>query len=562
MINFKNEFVGCLEKATNLKKEELVRYIEIPPDPGLGSLSFQCFALAKKQGKTAQEVAKETLEKLSSELFEFSEKNGYINARINPEILYRECTTEILEKKDNYGKPAQDKEHYIIDTFNVNTFKTLHIGHLRMIVCGDAIHRMLDFCGHRSIPVYYGGDVGTHVAKWYWYYKKYLTKSQQEVPEKDVAKWFGEIYLRAVATAKEDMDSTAEINDLQRKMLSDKKIKEELRVLRDKSFEAYMAVKDELGVNLEDKIFESETEFRFLEIKDTLIKEHKELIRESEDALIADLSGYGLGVLVLVKQNGSPLYAAKDIALVQLKMERYPEAKNFLYVVGSEQEYYLRQMFKIFSILYPDTSHRHISLGMVNLDTGKMASRQGEMLLYEDFRDALIAKVTETLKDNKLDTEKDTVSAIVFGTIKFEMLKIGFGKTFVFDMSTALDLQGDSAVYVQYSGVRAKSILRNIGVEYNITIEKLALAEEERRLLELMYRFPELVKFATIEYRPNLIAGYCLELARAFNRFYVNCPVISKQQELQVQRVLLVKAYLQCLTNALYLLGINIPERM
>lgn len=566
MINFKEEFANCLLKTIKKDIFEIIKIIEEPPDFNLGDLSFPCFSLAKDLKKSPNDISEEIVEKLKKDnqnYFDFIAVGGYINAKIKPEILYTETITTVFEKKGNYGKPEKaTKEQYVIDTFNANTFKILHVGHLRMIVGGDSISRLLSFSGYDSKPVYYGGDVGTHVAKWYWYYLQ-LPKDKQKIPNTNVAKWFGEIYISAGEKAKVDENSTKEIDNIQKKILTDLSLQKEIARLRDICYQAYMQVKDELKVELVDKIFESETEKKFLEIKDLFIKEHNDIIKESEDAIIADLKDKKLDVLVLIKKNGAPLYGAKDIALVQIKKQRFPKCNHFIYIVGSEQDFYFRQLFGLFSIIYPETTHEHISLGMVNLSSGKMASRTGGMVLYEDLRDMLREKVKVVLTENNLEHDKDIIDKIVFGTIKFEMLKIGFNKTFIFDINSALNLQGDSSVYIQYSGVRAKSILRKAnfkGASNAPTPEKIE--DDEKRLLNLIMQFPEKVEYATKERKPNIISSFCLDLSHAFNKFYGNCPVITDNKALQEQRLALISAYLQCLENATWLLGIDIPEKM
>jgi len=565
MFNFKEKFAEEISRITKKDISETLKFIEEPPDFNLGDLSFPCFSLAKELKKSPLDISKEIVEKLreNKDYFDYVAVGGYINLKIKPEILYKETITNVLEKKENYGKSKIGaNEQYVIDTFNANTFKTLHVGHLRMIVGGDSISRLLSFSGYDSKPVYYGGDVGTHVAKWYWCYSQ-LPKDKQQIPKTNVSKWFGEIYIAAGEKAKDNVDSKKEIDDIQKKILTDKDLQKEIAKLRDICYQAYMQVKTELGVELVDKIFESETEKKFLEIKDEFIKEHKDIIKESEDAIIADLKDKKLDVLVLIKKNGAPLYAAKDIALVQIKKQKFPKCKHFIYVVGSEQDFYFRQLFSLFSVIYPKTTHEHTSLGMVNLTTGKMASRAGGMVLYEDLRDQLQEKVKQVLTENNLEHQKEIIDKIVFGTIKFEMLKIGFNKTFVFDISSALDLQGDSSVYVQYSGVRAKSILRKASYKKTSKISKpKELTEEEKRLLYLILQFPSKVEYATKERKPNIIASYCLDLARAFNKFYTNCPVLSVDKEITEQRLATISAYLQTLENALWLLGIDIPEKM
>lgn len=565
MLNFKEKFAEEISRVINKDFSETLKFIEEPPDFNLGDLSFPCFSLVKELKKSPQDISKDIVEKLKEkqDVFEYFAVGGYVNILIKPDTLYKETITNVLEKKESYGKSEIGaNQQYVIDTFNANTFKTLHVGHLRMIVGGDAISRLLSFSGYDAKPVYYGGDVGTHVAKWYWYYSQ-LPKDKQQIPETNVSKWFGEIYIAAGEKAKENINSKKEIDDIQKKILTEKKLQEEIAKLRDVCYQGYMQVKTELGVELVDRIFESETEKKFLEIKDAFINEHKDIIKESDDAIIADLKDKKLDVLVLIKKNGAPLYAAKDIALVQIKQQKFPKCKHFIYVVGSEQDFYFRQLFSLFSVVYPDTTHEHISLGMVNLASGKMASRAGGMVLYEDLRDQLLDKVKQVLKENNLEHHKEIIDKIVFGTIKFEMLKIGFNKTFVFDINSALDLQGDSSVYVQYSGVRAKSILRKANYKETSKISKpKIITEEERKLLSLILQLPSKVEYATKERKPNIIASYCLDLARAFNKFYTNCPVLSEDEEITEQRLALISAYIQVLKNATWLLGIEIPEKM
>ncbi len=566
MINFKEKFANDLSKVIDKDISEIIKTIEEPPDFELGDLSFPCFSLATNLKKSPQDISKDLVEKLKKEkqnIFDFVSVAGYINVKINNNILYKETISEVLNKKKEYGKSdIGKKEQYVIDTFNANTFKTLHVGHLRMVVGGDSINRLLSFCGYDPRPVYYGGDVGTHVAKWYWYYLQ-LPKEKQNIPKINVAKWFGEIYIAAGEKAKVNENSTKEIDNLQKQILIDPKLQKEIARLRDVCYMAYMQVKDELGIELIDKIFESETEKRFLDIKDSFIKEHKDRIQESDDAVIADLKDKKLDVLVLIKKNGAPLYGAKDIALVQIKKEKFPKCNHFIYVVGSEQDFYFRQLFYLFSKVYPSTTHEHLSLGMVNLSSGKMASRAGGMVLYEDLRDILREKVKDVLTENNLAHDKDIIDKIVFGTIKFEMLKIGFNKTFVFDINSALDLQGDSSVYVQYSGVRAKSILRKANFkEFTKVPSPKKLENDEKKLLSLIMQFPAKAEYATRERKPNAVVSFCLDLSHTFNKFYGNCQVISDDKELTEQRLALIISYLQTLENATWLLGIEIPEKM
>ena len=546
--------------------QEILNLTSSPPSRDLGDLSFPCFAVSKILKKSPQEISKDLYLKIpSNEVFTFSEVNGYFNAKINDSLLLKETITEVLTKDKEYGSLKIDDKQYVIDTFNANPLKTLHIGHVRNIVTGDFVSRILTFVGADPKPVSYGGDIGTHVAKWYWYYSK-LTDSEKQIPDKDVSKWFGSIYIKAGLLLEENKEVyTKEIDSLQVEIMQSSSLQEEIKNLANKSHQAYMDVGKELDVYLDSSFFESDTEKRFFEVKDKLFSENKELFLEDDGAIVADLKDESLGNFILIKQNGAALYGAKDIGLVSLKKERYPSCNDFLYVVASEQDFYFKQLFKLFSFIYPSTTHFHINHGLINTSEGKMKSREGESFLYEDFRDSLFSGVKNKLIVNGLDFDDSIVRDISFGVIKFEMLKTNLNKTIVFDISSALDFQGDSSPYVQYSGVRAKSILEKSNSS-DLSLDSLIIdysLEEDEILLALKINdFKEKVFVSYKGYKSHVMVNYVLELSHIFNKFYTNCPVLVVNENTKNTRLLLIKAFLITLNNALNLLGIKVPSKM
>ena len=286
---------------------------------------------------------------------------------------------------------------------------------------------------------------------------------------------------------------------------------------------------------------------------------------QDQGAIIADLKDEALGNFILIKQNGAALYGAKDIGLVSLKKERYPSCNDFLYVVANEQDFYFKQLFKLFTFIYPSLNHFHINHGLVNTSLGKMKSREGDSFLYEDFRDSLFSGVKDKLIENGLVVKDSIIHDISFGVIKFEMLKTNLNKTIVFDIASSLDFQGDSAPYVQYSGVRAKSILEKSNSE-NLSLKELSInhsLEIEEVLLALKINdFKEVVFLSYSGYKSQVMVNYVLELSHIFNKFYTTCPVLVKDEDTKNTRLLLIKAFLITLTNALGILGINLPDKM
>jgi arginyl-tRNA synthetase len=565
-MDFKELFAkhinSCLK---DIDYKQIYSNIEKPPTIELGDYSFPTFFLAKYFKKNPVDIAKDLCEKLKTQnkYFTFFSKSAYLNVKIKDDFYFKNIIEDILINKEDYGKVKYTKHTYVIDTFNANPFKALHIGHLRNIVVGDSIHRILKFANQESYPISYSGDVGTHVAKWYWYYSSLNNKSK---PEKNISKWFGEIYLKAQEKLSKNKEYSKEINIVQKKINEDLKLKKEIKELRDLCKKGYENIKEELDINLEGNLYESEAEQEFLKIKEELFRKYPNIFYESNGAYIADLKRFGLDVLVLIKQNGSLLYAAKDIGLVKLKLQHYPKANNFLYVVGSEQKDYFKHLFKLFSLIYPKTKHKHVAHGLVNLETGKMASRKGSLILYEDFRIILENKVKEILEENKLSFNKKVLKDIVNGTIKFEMLSSSINKNITFNIKKAVQLQGDSSAYIQYSGVRAKSILNKIkeNIDLNLLkeLKNIKLDNEERELLNLLLSFKSKVDQSYLNFKPNIISNYCLDLAHSFSKFYSNCPVLNSSSIIRKRRLLLIKAYYIVLNNALNLIGINIPEKM
>jgi len=568
-MDLKNEFARLLDKAINDKSLSLAQIeslITTPPTTELGDYAFPVFSLCKIYKKPAQEIAIDIvsqLKKISASNLEFSAVSGYVNAKANPHFIFEETIRDVIDNGKNYGKVRLDRKQYVLDTFQPNPLKMIHVGHIRNGVTGDSIYRLLTFANQDVKTVSFQGDIGTHIARWLWYYKS-LPKTSQKPPERDISRWIGEIYISSGEKLKENPDLKKEVDDLQVKLMSDEKLKKELKKLVNLSNKDFLKVADELNVTIDKVIFESECEIVFNKIKEKLFNDYKDIFMESENAIVANLKDEQLGNLILVKQNGALLYGAKDSALVNIKKKLYPSCNNFLYVVASEQDFYLKQLFRLFELIYSETTHKHISFGLVSLESGKMKSRTGEVVFYEDLRDALFEKIGKILEDNDLEQSIEIIRDIATGVIKFEMLKISINKDFIFSMEKALDLQGDSAPYLQYSGVRAKSILKKAEFKPSLSLlnKENLLEEDELNLVKCISRFKEVVLSAATQYKPNLIASYSLDLAHLFSKFYSSCVVLHEDEHIRNNRLLLIKAYLITLENALWLLGIKIPEKM
>jgi arginyl-tRNA synthetase len=538
----------------DIAKELKVPLEEIEKPEKYGDLAYPCFNMAKKLKKNPNEIAKELASKLKIKFIEKVEAIGpYVNFYIN----WKDFSQELLKNMDKGYGSRNDKETVIMDVFQPNPFKPFHIGHIRNAVLGESIRRILEFCGKKTIAVSYMGDVGTHVAKWLWYFNNFY---KGEVPKENVSKWAGEIYAEATRKVAENEEYEDEVKEVNRKLDErDPEIMKLWEKIRGLCLEDFWRIRDELGVHLDDNFYESEVEGPGKELVNKLLKEGKAKI--SEGAVVADLEKYGLDTFLLLKSDGTALYSTKDLGLIQLKMKKYKFDKS-LFIVAAEQEMYFKQLFKtmeIFKISGWD-KNVHVSYGLVVLKDGKMSSRYGTVILYEDLRDEMIKKVGEILKDSDLEDKEDVAKNVAFGAIKFPMLNIESRKTIKFDWEQALDFEGKSGPYLQYSYVRAFNILNKAEIKnYDASL----LREDiELRIIKKIAVFPEVVRQASEHYAPNEISNYLFELAQEFNSFYHDLPVLKAEDKLKNARLKLVESVMTVLGNGLHLLGIPLLEKM
>lgn len=540
-------------------KEEIAKKLnvdieKIEEPERYGDFAYPCFNLAKKQGKDPKKIAKELAEKLKIKFVKKIEAIGpYINFYIDWPIFSKELLNLINEKYGSWN----EKETVIMDVFQPNPFKPFHIGHIRNAVLGESIRRILEFCGKKTIAVSYMGDIGTHVARWLWYFNKFY---KGEIPKKNVSKWAGEVYAEATRKVNEKKEYEEEVKEINKK-LDDRnpEIMKTWKRIRELCLEDFWKIKKELDVHLDDSFYESDVEEPGRKIVKQLVKDGKAKI--SEGAPVADLEKYGLGTFLLLKSDGTTLYSTKDLGLAELKRKKYKFDKS-VFIVAAEQDLYFKQLFKtmeLFKILGWDKSV-HVSYGLVILKKGKMSSRYGTVILYEDLRDEMIKKVNEILKDSNIENKEEVIRKVAFSAIKFPMLNIDNKKTIKFDWEQALDFEGKSGPYLQYSYVRAINILKKSELKkYDASLLK---EDIEIKLIKKIAKFPTIVKECADQYSPNILTNYLFELAQDFNSFYQFLPVLKSEENLRNARLKLVDSIRIVLKNGLYLLGISILEKM
>ncbi len=552
-----NDVKNVLGKT--VEKKDIM--LETPPDEKMGDVAFPCFVLAKEMKKSPTEIAKELSEKIKPGglIKEIKPIGPYLNFFGDWEQLGNNVLESIKKKEKNFGKGGGGLT-YLLEVFQANPFKSFHIGHVKNAVFGEAINRILLFNGFKTITVNFSGDVGTHVAKWLWYYKKFY---KGEIPKENFSKWSGELYATACEKVEEKEEYKEEVAEINR--LVDKKDSSILplwKKIRDLCYDDLKKIKDELDVSVEQWYPESETVEEGKKVVNKLVE--KGILEVSDGAVIANLEKYNLGVLLFLKNDGSPLYAAKDSGLLHMK-KRDHKVDKFLYVVASEHDLYFKQLFKIYELagFSKPGDNIHISFGLVTLKEGKMASRLGNVIVYEDLKNEMVKRAKQEIEQRNPNLKnKDKVAKMIaFGAMKFTMLNIDNVKPIKFDWDEALDLQGKTGPYVQYTHARMYSLLKKAEIE-GIIDASLLKHEKEISLLRQLSKFPQTVDNAYKELKPLIIVNYVYELAAKFNEFYQFVPVIKADEETRKARLGLVEGVEQVLENGMWILGIEAPEEM
>ncbi len=507
--------------------------------------------------KSPVQIASEIAGKIKSKEFEKIEAKGpYINFFVNRNNLAEETLKEIITKREKYGK-GNEKSKVMIEFSQPNTHKAFHVGHIRGTSLGESLARINEFMGNKVIRANYSGDTGMHIAKWIWCYQKYHKNEKLQEDES----WIAGIYVDAVKRLAENETLQEEVDEINRKIESkdDKKINELWKKTRELSIKSWGKIYKELGTRFDVHYFESEVEMPGKKIAQDLVKKGIAVI--SEEATIMDLKEYNLGVWVLLRKDGTVLYSAKDLALAERKAKEYKVNRNII-LSADEQNLHFRQLIKTLELMKTKEKFIHVNYGMVRLPSGKMSSRTGDNILYSDFINELkeYAK-SEIVKREKISGKEleERALAISIAAIKYSMLKQSSNNVIVFDKEEALNFEGNTGPYLLYSYARAKSILEK--AEYKQKRGKIEKIEDnEKKLINEMSKFKEIVENAYKELSPNVLANYAYQLSQSFNEFYHSNKVIGSEEE--QFRLSLVDCFSQVLKNALFLLGIKVIEKM
>ena len=569
MINFKKEIAKIISNIIDINEIELEGYIEIPQDIANGDYAFPCFRLAKELRKAPPVIANEIKEKIdvNNELIDSVQvAGGYLNFYINKELLVKTTIEELDKFKEDFGKSniGQDKK-IIVEYSSPNIAKPFHIGHLRNTLIGHSLYNMYKFLGYNVISINHLGDYGTQFGKMIEGYK--LWGNEYNIEENPIEE-LTRIYVRINDLCKEDESVLEKCRDNFKKLEEgDEYCTEIWNKFKELSLKEFNRIYDILGVSFDSLNGEAFYSDKMDEIVELLDKSGK--LIESEGAKIVDLEEQKKGICMIKKSNDSTTYATRDLAAILYRTREY-DFDKCLYIVAYEQNLHFKQVFEVAKLLGIDEKYvnglQHVPYGMVHLKTGKMSTREGNVIKVNDLLEEAVSRVEKIIdeKNPNMENKYENAKKIGIGAITFSNVGTTIIKDQIFDWDTILNFNGETGPYIQYTYVRTQSVLRNVDsipqIE-NIDVSELK-NKEAIKVMKLIYNFQDTIVDATNKNEPSILARFLIDLAKAYSSFYNEYKIMSEVESEKNARIYLTYMVGLILKIGMNLLGIEMPNKM
>ena len=558
------QYIAQKINVEGVAQEEIASLLAVPPDSAMGDFALPCFRFAKALKKSPVIIAQELAKTIAPDevIAEVSAVNGYLNFKVNKAGLAADVLARIAREGAKYGASDEGSGKTVcIDYSSVNIAKPFHIGHLSTTVLGGALYRIFNFLGYRAVGINHLGDYGTQFGKLISAYKRW---GNREEVERGGIHAVNALYVRFNEEADEAME--AEAREYFRLIESgDKEANDLFEWFKSLTLAYVEKIYDRLHIR-----FDSYAGERFYTDKMApVVAELKEkgLLKESNGAQIVDLEAYGMPPCLILRSDGASLYSTRDLAAAIYRKKTYDFYKC-LYVVAYQQNLHFKQVFKVLELMGYDWAKDlvHVAYGMVSLEDGAMSTRKGKVVWLEDVISRCVEKARVILEEKNPALEnKDAVAETVgVGAVVFGALYNSKIKDITFSYDKALNFDGETSVYVQYTCARAASVLSKAAAD-GIAFDEAASGTpnaQEAELLKALGDFPATVREAAEKYEPSFVARWCVDTAKLFNKCYFDCKILQAEEDVRAFRLALTKATLTALTNGLGLLGIGVPEKM
>jgi arginyl-tRNA synthetase len=552
--------------------DKIYGLLSTPPKANMGDVAFACFPLAKALKNAPNKIANELAEtiEVSETFLEIKAFGPYLNFFLNPSITNKIILEKINDQSYFKESLIDTAPKTIIEYSQPNTHKIMHVGHMRNLCLGNAIVSLYKYAGIETLSTTFPGDVGTHVAKCLWYYKKYNT---EEIPTQRKGAWIGKMYTKGntlledeKGTPKEDENRKELTLILKQLHAGEGEYFDLWKETREWSIELMNEVYKWAKVEFDSWYWESDVDSTSVDLVNEYLK--KGLFIKDDGAVGIDLSEDKLGFCLLLKSDGTGLYATKDLELARRKFIDQKVEKS-IYVVDNRQSLHFKQVFKTLEKMGFENAKDcyHLQYEMVELTDGAMSSRKGNIVPMQ----ALIEEMVTVIKEQHLGKYQDewspekiheVANTVASGAIKYGMTRVDSNKKIIFDMKDWLKLDGESGPYIQYVYARINSLVNKIGtapsVDYGLLNHKL-----EMDLTFKLSQLNTIIETCVSQNKTHPLCAYLYDLAKSFNSFYAECSVAKAEtEELKYARVELCKAVANNIKHGLGILGIDSPEQM
>jgi len=552
------------EAAALPEAEELRGMLAVPPDPGMGDYAFPCFRLSKALRMAPPKIAQTLCEKWNfNDTASAEAVNGYMNFFLNRENFARDIMNELISKGERFGASDEGRGKTVcLDYSSINIAKRFHIGHLSTTMIGHSLRRIYDFLGYRTIGINHLGDWGTQFGKMIYAYK---TWGSREKVENGGVDELTRLYVKFHEEAEKDPT----LEDAGRAWFKriengDPEAMEIFTWFKEMTLKDAARVYDLLGVSFDSYAGESFYVDKTGAVVDELRK--KNLLTQSEGAWVVDLSEDDMPPCLILKKDGTTIYATRDLAAAIYRHNTYHFDKC-LYVVAYQQDLHFRQVFRVLEKMgYPWSKDCvHVSFGMVSFEGEALSTRKGNSVHLDDLLAQAQEKALEIIneKSPNLPDKENVARQVGIGAVIYTDLSNNRIKDIDFRWERALNFDGESGPYVQYTHARCCSVLRK-AADLNLPeSDWSALTDDEAQsLLRLMGGFPDVISEAAARYEPSMITRAVTDIAQAFNKYYYEHRILDGAPEEISARVALTRAAANVIRTGLYLIGIEAPERM
>ena len=545
--------------------EELRGLLAVPPDPALGDYAFPCFRLAKPLRMAPPKIAEALCTAWSHpEVASVQPVNGYMNFFLNRANFAAEIMAELREKGDRFGASDIGSGKTIcLDYSSINIAKRFHIGHLSTTMLGHSLKRIYDFLGYTTVGINHLGDWGTQFGKMICAYKKWGSKEEVEQGGVDA---LTALYVRFHEEAEKDPALEDEGREWFKKIEDgDEEALAIFSWFKELTLKDAARVYDMLGVTFDsyagESFYNDKMEPVIQELRD------KGLLTQSEGAWVVDLSEDKMPPCLILKSDGATIYATRDLAAAVYRQNTYHFDKC-LYVVAYQQDLHFRQVFRVLEKMgYPWAKDCvHVAFGMVSFEGEALSTRRGNVIHLDDLLNQAVEKALAIIEEKSpgLENKEEVARQVGIGAVIYTDLSNNRIKDIDFSWERALNFDGETGPYVQYTHARCCSVLRKAPAEVTAAApDWSALTDDEAQsLLRLISRFPDVIREAADKYEPSMITRAVTDIAQAFNKYYYEHRILDGEPGQAAARVALTDAVRSVIKTGLYLIGIEAPERM